>query len=352
MFAASSLVWYASVLLAVILVAVTSGIFVPVGELNQYETSLKRKLGDNKIAQLLNANPISNLPTVKIENAKAFDPFENTCATGGFFVGTDAATTMTDHNQTMCTTRCGENGRLVAVEKDGSYVLNGTSLATGVWCVRNPPFCDYKTQIAVATAYGEPTCLTIFPNLADPCTNEKGEKVAVLQDNTPNVPYTSESESGRFSCTDIQDDEMSNKYIPQTINPFRLIRDPCKREVIGASREVYTSLDWTNGSYKCICGNPVYTKVDNKDRNDPKSTCTPCYNSFEDGRFGYRCIKYNSPLSEMYDFPLCTPTKFSDTSIHCMSRINSDLVTKWKPLVNNLGVYPKGLVDFDPDESF
>jgi len=248
-----------------------------------------------------------------------------------------AARWLSADSRTSCVSRCGETGTVVHVDKGVRYVVNGTALQPGYWCVRNAPNCDFKTQMAVATASGVPTCLSLFPNLADPCTDPSGLKVAKFQDLEPDAPYASETDADRFACIEPGLDAMGNTYVPQTVNPLRLVSNPCTKEIVSATS--YVQLRTTStGGYECDCGDYSQSRVRNKIDGDKSTTCTSCFNALT--RAGYPCVKFNSPLGQLGKLPVCNPTKFADETVPCMSR-SVDMAV-YEPLLSDLFVSAQG----------
>lgn len=314
--------WFFGLILAVAIIISLGFATIDKNAFDAFETTMLSELSDQKIAQLINANPIGNLPTVKVDkNFTSFDPFAQNCANGMTYLGDTANTALlSDTTRVRCQSSCGPDAKVIPILDGATYLVNGESLAPGVWCIRNPPECDFKTQTAVATPYGEPTCLTRFPNLADPCTDEQGQRVATLHDATPDEPYVTENDPDRFKCIEPLLDVNQNHYIEQPANAFRMRRNPCTFNIIGAvTGPDGVQVGNPDTSWYCDCGHFDVTRVRRRNENDFRSGCTSCFNDIKQHRVGYPCWKYNTSVADIARLVPCPPAKFADATVGCVS---------------------------------
>ena len=285
-----------------------------------YINKMNLMLQNKNIANLLNANPIGNLPVINIQTNNSEIERINDCGNGPVFLGADS-------DEFVCKRICGSAGQLLIVREGDQIFSNGLLLTEGAWCTVNRPNCNFNTTYARATV-NNVSCQTKYPfffggesgNRLVACNNVQYFNINnVLWDNltnsrvTPTTKLTSEDErlsdgSYRFICKFGQD-ENKNKFIENLENRFHPMRNYCTKDLYAGHPDIKLTDDG-----KCDCGNFNETRVQNKYEHDLSSTCTACYDRFNEEtsklNFGVNCVTVNSQYTQVTRDTVCKPSKF------------------------------------------
>ena len=293
-----------------------------------YINKMNLMLQNSDIANLLNGNPIGNLPVINIQTNNSEIKRLNECANGPIFLG-DAS------DEFVCKRICGSAGKLLNVTTDDEIFSNGFKLTEGAWCTVTRPNCNLNTTYVRATA-NSVDCQTKYPSLFGgetgnrlvACNNLKYFNVKnILWDNLTNsrvTPmtkiYKGEDElladgSYRFTCK-FNEDEQGNQYIEHISNRFHPMRNFCTKELYKANPNIKITKDG-----KCDCGNYEETRVRNKVENDLTTTCTSCYDYYDGDKkilsISTDCVTLNSVYTQLQTDVVCKPEKFINLGSLC-----------------------------------
>lgn len=294
-----------------------------------YKTNLA--LINEKLAKLMNADSIVNLPNVHIHTTDVALNSLQKCKNGPIFIGKlDPANTQL-YSKT-CIETCGSQAKLIEITSNfDEYYSNGQKLSLGVWCGVNKTECNTHTGYVVATV-NSVACRSKYPNMFGginatkviACNNEEyPSSGSVLYDylnDQPVDPFTvdmtSEDEllddgSYRFRCK-FTKDANNNPYIEHPLNRFHPMRDYCKNTILSAHPSVGAKV--TDTGWFCDCGDFNVTRVRNKIFNNPKSTCSMCLNSIDHTTnkytFSFDCFNRNSPYYSVLSNIPCSSSTF------------------------------------------
>ena len=292
---------------------------------------------NTKISKLLNASTLVNLPNITLitDNSEIKDLQK--CKQGATFMGP-----LMEENAYLkqCKKKCGANGVVVDIDNETEYYSNGIKLTEGSWCVIDSVPCNSKTGYVVATV-NSTRCKSKYPNMFGgpsattvvACNNEYYPATgSILWDNMQNesvnpltITMSHESEtlsdgSYRFTCK-YNADINENNYIPHPLNRFHPIRDPCKKTIYKASKDVkaiVTSTDWF-----CDCGIYSKTRVANLDQGNSKSTCSSCLKKSDPSRDSisvpFNCFTLNSSYKDASEMFPCMSSKFTEHGNSCLT---------------------------------
>lgn len=303
------------------------------GAFKAYTDRLDYLTSNDALREIVNGNPVGNLPTVDLDNGTGtYDPFVETCRGGVHLIDSIDTTKPIAVLRSECTEACGVNGVLYKVEdvENDVIVVGGRRLGRGYWCVRTPTRCNLNTAYIVANPYNEPVCITRYPNLyaADStiaaCTGGVGESAYAghlwdaargswatpLATMTSEEEHDDESNGPRFYC------RFDKQYVAHPENRFRGILNPCTHTLYNPSDSVSLHIDTQSRTWYCDCGDYEVTRVKNKNPDDRQSTCTSCFNQFRDGTddstIGVNCFHAGTRASQVGDtlhLP-CPPEKY------------------------------------------
>ena len=128
----------------------------------------------------------------------------------------------------------------------------------------------------------------------------------------------------RFTCHFNGVDEMGNHYTAHPINRFKPIRNWCAAKVFHASSYVKTVFIYNDSNllidYKCDCGDPAITRLENLDSDDTHSQCIPHSHQTvtEIGKnakqlnYTYNCFTIDSPIISVTQNLPCNADIFLD----------------------------------------
>lgn len=322
-----------TILLLVVIVYYFANIGVDTKTYFDYIRTLTTQLQNKYLAQLTNGNTLVNLPGVELVTPNADLNLISSCNGVAVFLGNNPEVNYAP----ICKSRCGSNGRVIEVGETDEYYLNDVRLQAGFWCAVINPICNMNTSKVYFTPNGY-TCRSKYPNLFggptgalvvacnDEFTNGNGSVFFDYLFNEPVDPQTvimsNENEllpdgRRRFRCkfgTDVQ----GNALIEHPLNPVHPIRDYC---TIGTPyAHLSAGLEYTDsGWWRCECGDPNITRLENEFQNVPKSRCTACPTKSSDSQLqvGYRCFGATSELQTMLSQPPCSPESFTSTGNDC-----------------------------------
>lgn len=305
---------------------------------NKYNLYLKNA----KLARLLNADSLGNLPNVYINSTNVEIEKAKNCTTEPVYLGpTDQGSE--DSYLKRCIDVCGSLGHVVHINEEMEYYQNSKKLQPGSYCMieSESTKCNLNTGYVVATGLGSVVCKSKYPNMFGgsdasqiiACSDERHPASGgVLWDNYNNyavepttVIMSEEDEklfdgSFRFTCK-YNDNLNKNKMIPHPANRFHPINDPCLLNVYAAHRSAGVVLE--NDTWRCDCGDQYVTRLHNKDPNDPKSECYNCENSITTSgenkkyKISYSCFTINSNLTDTIDKVPCNSDSFVNLGSNC-----------------------------------
>lgn len=292
-----------------------------------YINKMNLMLQNKNLANLLNANSIGNLPVINIQTNNSEIQRMNDCANGPVFMGAVS-------DEFVCKRICGGAGKLLNVAYGDEVFFNGQKLSEGAWCTVNRPNCNLNTTFARATV-NNVSCQTKYPfifggetgNRLIACNNIQHFSVNnILWDNLNNERVTSMTKlthedeklpdgSYRFTCK-FGDDENKNKFIENPSNRFHPVVNYCTKDIYDASPNIKLTPEGN-----CDCGNYQDTRVQNKIMNDPTSTCTACYDRYNETTnrltIGTNCVTVNSKYTQLQRDTVCKPSKFINIGNLC-----------------------------------
>ena len=293
----------------------------------EYVNKMNLMFQNKNLANLLNANSLGNLPSIKIQTNNSEIQRMNDCQNGPIFLGSVS-------DEFVCKRICGSAGQLLNVKTGDEIFSNGQKLVEGAWCTVNKPNCNLNTTYVRATV-NNVSCQTKYPfifggetgNRLVACNDARYFNVEnILWDNLTNTRVTSNTKlqsenellpdgSYRFTCK-FGNDENENKFIEHPSNRFHPVRNYCTKELYRASYDIQPTSDG-----KCDCGDYNITRVRNKIPNDDTSTCTACYDEFNEAdsvlTIGTNCVTINSNITQLQKDTVCTPSKFITTGNLC-----------------------------------
>lgn len=303
-----------------------------------YYNTINFELANKNTSNLINANTLSNLPDINITTTNEDINIIRSCLTDPVQLAPYDEYVDLNVYRTLCFSTCGNNAEVVLISDDEEYYVNSSKLNSGVWCMINPPACNTKTAMIIATVAGT-ACKSKYPRLFDnsgysivACNNNDIYNTKnVLWDNLNNVKVdpltisiTDEDEklpSGgyRFICK-YNDDEDLNRLIENPIDRLQPIKDRCLIGNYAASYDAHTT--FKGDSYICDCGNYNDTRLKNRN-GDEKQPCTSCIHSeVKDGytdivSVPYNCTILNTEYSTVSFKPACGPSKFTRLGNDC-----------------------------------
>ncbi len=315
-----------SILIIFVLVFYFAYLRVDTSDYFKYLTRTMQELSNQKLANLLNANSLLNLPVVKYTTNNLEIDHMQKCQEGPVYLGPN---TSIDYTQ-MCFNTCGSGGSVVLVDDVAQYFFNNVQLNKGAWCVIKNANCNMRTGYVTA-GINQAVCRTKYPNMFGgseastivACNNEfYPDTQSVLWDNLMNervdpftVNMTNENETlpdgtYRFTCR-YGNDENLNPYLPHPLNRFQPIQDPCNKSIFAASAEVTAVVD--ESGWRCECGDFESTRVQHKTPGDPKSTCTACLYEHTENTYKvpFDCYTLNSPFTALYNKTMCNIEKYT-----------------------------------------
>lgn len=302
----------------------------------KYVASTTVQLANEKLARLLNADSLVNLPNVNLVTNNADIGQHQKCRNGAVRM----SGAETDYHA-LCTRVCGTAGRVIEVHDGDEWYDNGKRLTTGAWCATATVDCNMRTGYVVATATGV-VCETKYPNMFGgeaaasvvACHNRVYQATgSVLYDYLRNEPVdpltvdmTHEDEllpdgvTYRFACK-FSDDVHGNRYVANPLNRFHPMQNHCSKTLYRASRNVQLRED--NDGWYCDCGEFKDTRVKHADESNRKSTCTSCYGERvakgggETIKVPYHCFTRNSKYDmAATEFP-CAGQRFTENDGMC-----------------------------------
>jgi hypothetical protein len=298
---------------------------------NQYKNTKKVLLGNENLANLLNANALGNLPSVNITSNNSMIDQLQRCRDGPIFIGKNGG------SEFVCRNLCGSNGRLLEVRENEEIFVNNERLTPGFWCTLTRPNCNLNTTFAVATA-NSVACNSRYPRIFGgqegndmvACNNLQYSNIGnMLWDDLRNQRVTEFTQfnsdedellpSGlfRFTCR-FTDDDNGNAYISHFVDRLHPMRNYCTQDLFEGSRAITMRPDTT-----CDCGDYQNTRVKNRFANDTKSDCTNCFfnynRSINQAQIGTKCFTNRSPYRMAFDFPPCMPSEINGKGNFCQS---------------------------------
>ncbi|XP_047984694.1 uncharacterized protein LOC125225160 [Leguminivora glycinivorella] len=204
-----------------------------------YLSKNKVSLFNESLAQLLNANSITNIPAVNLITKNQEIITAQHCRDGPIYMGTE-------------------------------YYVNDKLISSGVWCTLKTVDCNMKTGYVVSGVNGV-VCKSKYPDMFGgndastvvACNNEDYPSTgSVLWDylynervNPETITMTKDElladGSFRFRCKFSQDAN-KNQYIEHPANRFHPIVNPCTKSIFAASLDV--KLVKTPSTWHCDCG--------------------------------------------------------------------------------------------------
>lgn len=310
-----------SIILCVVIVYFFSLLKINISEYTKYLVNTTTTLLNKDLAQLINANTLSNLPNINISTNNADLNEMISCSDSLKYLG---PINTSDENykayRNLCKNTCGGNGELIIIKEGQEYIFENTFLDPGVYCTINPPICNMNTGYVVATI-NSTICKSKYPSMFSgptashiiACNNEKYAATgSVLWDYANNeavdpitVVMTHENEtlpdgSYRFRCK-FAETSNGNPYIPHPLNRFHPLVDACNKTIVRASYDVHANVQ--ENSWTCECGDYDITRVKHLDPGNLKSTCTSCFHSIVNDnenssvKVPYLCFNTNSLYS-------------------------------------------------------
>lgn len=317
---------------------------VDTSEFFRYISNLSTEFMNKNLINLLNANPISNLPKINlITTNQEITNIEEKCSKGAVFMGTDSEA---DYTQ-KCFNSCGSTGRILKIATGDEMYLNGILLTKGFWCSIRETNCNLRTTYIVASINGV-VCKSKYPNMFG---GEEGNLITACSDEiTPQgtnqlwdylnneivdpslIDMSNEDEqlsdgTFRFRCKPGAD-LYGNLYIEHPLNRFHLIRNVCNKTVVAANENVLL-IDDDNDNWHCDCGDFDATRVRHENPDDNQSTCTSCYysNTNHDYTIPIKCFRTMSDYTKFSEslFP-CLDGKYTQVGSEC-NHLNINLNT-------------------------
>lgn len=293
----------------------------------RYIDNYKQIYTNDTLTKLINANPIYNLPNIKIQtNNKDILQLKEQCKSGIVYLGNNG-------DLQSCLRLCGSTSKLVEVHETDEIYVNNKKLTPGFWCTTLMTKCNLKTGYILATVNGV-TCRTKYPNMFGgetcdeiiACNNSKYPTTGgVLFDyrrmepvNTQTIQMNNENEllddnrTFRFQC------KYTSNYLPHPLNRFHPIKNPCTKTIYRPHPDVQLKYI-NNNSWRCDCGNFLETRVRLSDPENPQSTCSSCYFEKTDTKIQmpYSCFTLNSLYPTMAVQIPCFDNKFINEGNMC-----------------------------------
>lgn len=206
----------------------------------------------------------------------AVDPAAIAKADGPIFLGYKKSLVMKE----KCKEKYGTSAKVVFVDspEKTQYIVNGSQLSAGFWCVPYRLKCNFRTGYVVASPFGQ-ICQSKYPNMFGGL--EAGDIVAcnnqlfpatgsTLWDGLYNEPVNpktilmqSEDEllpcgKKRFYCK-FGNDVHENKYVAHPLNRFHPIRNFCTQNLYQAHPSV--KLNVSEKDWFCDCGEFITSRV-------------------------------------------------------------------------------------------
>lgn len=302
-------------------------LFVGEGGYQKYFSTVTKQLQDSQELALLNGNNLANLPDLQV----GVPNYSKGCKQGAVYLGTNVT------NPAYCKQVCGSEGKIIQIDKDATYYINGTKLTEGSWCVTHEPIeCNTSTGYVLAGVNGA-VCRSKFPEIIG---GEKANKIEACNDSIINstnsklmdrlhneqvslstvftdVDEKLENGEFRFVCEPGRDIH-GNKYLIHPEARFHVIPDPCKES--GAKLHDSVGLKYTqDNNWYCDCGKFEETRVSNFNSRNAQTTCTNCILEKKEDlvKIPYQCVTGDSYFDYLGVIPLCEPQKFINKGAEC-----------------------------------
>lgn len=311
---------------------------VDISDYSSYYNTVNYELANKNTANLINANTLSNLPDVNLVTTNEEINTIRSCLTDPVKLAEYNADVQVSAYLELCYSTCGNSAEAIAVSETDEYYFSNVRLQPGVWCMINPPECNTKTAMVIATVAGT-SCKSKYPRMFDnrgfnivACnSNTIYDGSNVLWDNLNNVAVnpltismTDEDEklpngAYRFVCK-YADGENENRLIAHPFDRLQPIDDRCINTVYAASYDAHTTFEKDN--YTCDCGSYNDTRLKNIN-DDVRQPCSSCLNEeTADGEFvkvsiPYNCSILNTVYSEVTKKVPCGPSKFTRKGNEC-----------------------------------
>lgn len=285
-------------------------------------------MGNQSLADLLNANTVGNLPGINISTNNVLVNQLQNCREGPIFIGKEGS-------EFICRNLCGANGRVFEVGVNDEIFINNEKLRAGVWCTLDIPRCNLNTTFAVGTVNGV-VCNSRFPrvfggregNEIIACNNSKYFSTDnVLWDNLRNMRVTEFTRfdtneddllpdgNFRYACR-FGDDAQGNRYIAHFGDRLHPMMNYCSASILEASRSIVMRDDAS-----CDCGDFNQTRVKNWLSHDRFTHCTNCYIEYdsqnERAKIGSECFTLRSPYNFSFEYPPCLPSRIRTDANFC-----------------------------------
>lgn len=319
------------------------------------------ELVNKNTADLINANTLPNLPFINVVTNNTEINEIRKCINNPVYLGDGP---ITDALYSSCFGYCGNSADIITVDETSEYYYNSIKLSIGNWCVIDPPVCNPKTSMVVATIQGN-TCQSKYPQLFDStgfktiaCNSTEINNVKnKLWDNLNNIEVdpleisiNNQDEllpdgSYRFTCKFDYDPVTQNKIIPHPLNRFIPALDNCTSSIFAAHPAVHAEFITDDNNYPigytCDCGEVNETRVTNVD-GTPKSKCSSCILSSTNNSatVPISCFTTSSTILTAQSGRPCGDQKFTNSNVYCDTANINITKTNGATIDTSKGVYP------------
>ncbi|UDM55397.1 Pif-2 [Phenacoccus solenopsis nudivirus] len=282
---------------------------------------------DDKLARVLNASSIGNIPNLNIVTTNPEVELANECGNG------PVPLISIQPDVKECMRLCAnDSAKLIEIEEGSEMFFNQQLLKAGKYCTIGPkPECNLRTTMAMLTI-NSIVCRPRYPdviagrtgNTVVACNNSTiYDERNVLWDNakneqvlatkilgTFNIDELLPSGEFRYTCRFNGRDSNNNKYIAHPLNRLHPMRNYCTKNVYGAHPDVKLKIEYDErgniAKYTCDCGNVTETRLRNIDPRDTTTSCSPRWRKYEKPddykrilTLPYECFNINSPITDI-----------------------------------------------------